>query len=232
MRPTVIVFDVNETLSDVSPMGQRFVEAGVPAYLAKLWFSNLLRDGFALAAAGSKGTFASIGAEALRSLLADTQLNRDLEQAVQHVMAGFSSLDLHPDVIPGIHALDAAGYRLATLTNGSTQVADRLFTNAGIRNHFEALLSVEDAPAWKPAKASYDYAATALGTTPEQMLLVTVHPWDIDGASRAGLATAWINRTGGPYPDYFEAPDYIVTALPELIPAIATNPDSGFPANT
>lgn len=36
-----------------------------------------------------------------------------------------------------------------------------------------------------------------------------------------GLDTAWINRTGGPYPDYFEAPNHIVTALPELIPAIA-----------
>lgn len=221
MRPTVIVFDVNETLSDMSPMGQRFVEAGAPAYLAKLWFSNLLRDGFALTAAGSKGTFASIGAEALRSLLADTQLNRDLEPAVQLVMAGLSSLGLHPDVIPGIQALDDAGYRLATLTNGSAQVAEKLFTDAGIKTHFEALLSVEDAPAWKPAKTSYDYAATALGTTPEQMLLVAVHPWDIDGASRAGLATAWINRTGGPYPDYFEAPDHIVTSLPELIPAIA-----------
>jgi len=31
----------------------------------------------------------------------------------------------------------------------------------------------------------------------EQMLLVTVHPWDIHGAARAGLSTAWINRAGG-----------------------------------
>ena len=31
-------------------------------------------------------------------------------------------------------------------------------------------------------------------------MLVAVHPWDIDGASRAGLVTAWLNRSGGPYP--------------------------------
>jgi hypothetical protein len=26
------------------------------------------------------------------------------------------------------------------------------------------------------------------------MLLVGVHPWDIDGAGRAGMSGAWINR--------------------------------------
>ena len=35
--------------------------------------------------------------------------------------------------------------------------------------------------------------------------LVAVYPWDLDGAARAGLASVWINRTGGPYPEYFEA---------------------------
>ena len=48
------------------------------------------------------------------------------------------------------------------------------------------------------------------------MLLVAVHPWDIDGAKRAGLRTAWINRGGQPYPGYFLAPDHSVTGLSEL----------------
>jgi 2-haloacid dehalogenase len=52
---SVIVFDVNETLSDMSPLGERFSEVGAPAELARLWFSTLLRDGFALAASGDNG---------------------------------------------------------------------------------------------------------------------------------------------------------------------------------
>jgi len=221
MKPSVIVFDVNETLSDMSPMGQRFVEVGAPAHLAKLWFATLLRDGFALTAAGDNGTFAGIGAEVLRGLFTGMELNRDIDPAVQHVIAGFSGLGLHRDVVAGVKALHAAGYRLVTLTNGSTQVAEKLLTDAEIRNNFDLLLSVEDAPVWKPGKASYDYAASVCGTTPEQMLLVAVHPWDIHGASRAGIATAWINRAGGQYPDYFQAPDHAVSALPDLVPALA-----------
>lgn len=221
MKPSMIVFDVNETLSDMSPMGQRFVEVGAPAYVAKLWFATLLRDGFALTAAGDNGSFADIGAEALRGLFAGIELNRDIDPAVQHVMGGLSSLGLHPDVTDGINALHDAGYRLATLTNGSTQVAEKLFTDAGIRDRFELLLSVEDASAWKPGWAAYEYAASACGTKPKEMLLVAVHPWDIHGASRAGLATAWLNRTGGTYPDYFQAPDHTVSTFAELVPALA-----------
>lgn len=51
-RPRLMVFDVNETLSDVSVMGRRFADVGAPSHLAATWFAGLLRDGFALTAAG------------------------------------------------------------------------------------------------------------------------------------------------------------------------------------
>ncbi len=46
--PSLIVFDVNETLSDLEPMAQRFTDIGLPAQLATTWFAQVLRDGFAL----------------------------------------------------------------------------------------------------------------------------------------------------------------------------------------
>jgi len=215
-QPSVIVFDVNETLSDMSPLGDRLAETGAPASLAKLWFATLLRDGFALTAAGDNRAFAEIGAEALRGLLAGADLNMETDAAVDHIMKGMAGLGLHPDVPDGVAALKADGYRLVTLTNGSASVGEKLFTAAGIRDSFERLLSVEDAPAWKPARAAYDHASTACGTDPEHLLLVAAHPWDIHGAARAGLATAWINRSGAAYPDYFATPDYTVASLREL----------------
>ncbi|MFP3459861.1 haloacid dehalogenase type II [Arthrobacter globiformis] len=220
-KPSVVVFDVNETLSDMSPLAERFAETGAPASLSKLWFAALLRDGFALTAAGDNVAFAEIGAEALRGLLAGSDLTTATDAAVEHIMQGMAGLGLHPDVPDGVTALKAAGYRLVTLTNGSASVAEKLFTAAGIRDSFDRLLSVEDASAWKPARGAYDYAATACGTDPEKMLLVAVHPWDIHGAARAGLGTAWINRSGAPYPAYFTEPDYSVASLPDLAGALA-----------
>jgi 2-haloacid dehalogenase len=215
-RPTVVVFDVNETLSDMSPMAERFADVGAERHLAKLWFATLLRDGFALTAAGSSEAFARLGEGVLRQVLADVDLDRGSDDAVAHVMAGFGSLALHPDVVDGVTALRASGLRLVTLSNGSTKVAEALFDAAGVRGEFEALLSVEDAGVWKPARGAYEHAARECGTDLAEMLLVAVHPWDIDGAQRAGMSAAWLNRAGSTYPDYFTDPTHAAASLTDL----------------
>jgi len=214
--PTVIVFDVNETLSDLAPMADRFADIGVERYLAAQWFAMLLRDGFALTAAGGSEKFAVLGEQTLHTLLTGRALDRDLAAAVGHVMDGFMALPVHPDVSAGVRSLRTAGYRLVTLSNGSTAVADKLFTRAGIGGEFDALLSVEDAGAWKPARRAYEYAAMRCDVELADLLLVAVHPWDIDGAARAGLSTAWVNRTGAPYPAFFTPPTHTVSALTDL----------------
>jgi 2-haloacid dehalogenase len=222
-RPTVLVFDVNETLSDMAPMADRFAEVGAPPHLAGVWFASLLRDGFALTAAGSTEAFARIGEEALRGLLATEDLSRELDEAVGHVMSGFMRLRLHPDVADAVRSLRDMGLRLVTLSNGSTRVAEALLTAGGVRDEFEALMSVEEVGVWKPGRAAYEHAARRCGTEVGALMLVAAHPWDIDGAARAGLSTAWVNRGGRPYPAYFTGPTVAVTALTELPARLAAD---------
>jgi 2-haloacid dehalogenase len=217
----VLVLDVNETLSDMSPLGGRLADVGAPAHLARTWFAATLRDGFALTAAGATAPFSRVAAEALRATLHGVDLDRDVEDAVEHVMAGFGALPVHPDVAAGVPRLAAAGVRLVTLSNGAASVAADLLERAGIRGHFEALLSVEDAGAWKPARAAYAYALERCDVPAADAMLVAVHPWDVDGADRAGLATAWVDRTGGPYPGYLAPPRLVVGSLTELAGLLA-----------
>jgi len=206
-RPSVIVFDVNETLSDMAPMAVRFADVGAPGLLATAWFAAVLRDGFALAAAGGKEAFSRLARGALEAALAGTSLNRPAAEAADHILAGFGDLSVHPDVPDGVRMLRESGMRLVTLSNGSAEVAGRLLAKAGIRGEFEHLLSVEEADAWKPAPAAYAYAAHACTVPIGQMLLVAVHPWDIHGAHQGGMRTGWITRQPAPYPGYFSAPD-------------------------
>jgi 2-haloacid dehalogenase len=220
-RPTVVVFDVNETLSDMSPIAQRFADLGLPPQLARTWFAGVLRDGFALAAAGSSAAFAEIADGGLRTMFAGQEPDRPLDEAVDHVMQGIPALQVHPDVPGGIRALAAAGLRLVTLSNGSAGVADTLLSSAGLRSLFERLLSVEEAGIWKPARRSYEHAAAQCQVELGEMLLVAVHPWDVDGAARAGLQTAWVDRGGAPYPAYFTPPTFTVSGIDDLARQLA-----------
>ncbi|MHA7207757.1 haloacid dehalogenase type II [Arthrobacter sp. MDT1-65] len=222
ITPAVIVFDVNETLSDLKGLGEAFQAAGLPPSLIHPWFAGLLRDGFALTAAGSNPEFADLATDSLHRLLTEALGPGDHRERVRSIMGVFVSLPLHADVGPGIAALSGIA-PLVTLSNGAAAVAESLTERGGVKDRFVRFLSVQDAPRWKPAREAYEYAATETGHDADQLLLVAVHPWDIHGAHTAGLRTAWINRTGGTYPAYFAAPDLEADDLEALAIRLASS---------
>ncbi|TAM71646.1 MAG: haloacid dehalogenase type II [Microbacteriaceae bacterium] len=213
---TTVVFDVNGTLSNISAIADAFEAVGAPATLAKTWFTGVLRDGFELVAVGESLPFAEIARTHLVAVLASVRPNSPVDQATSSILERMRNLSPHPDVVEGVHALTRDGLRLMTLSNGSTDIAEKLLSDADIRDEFTQLLSVEGAALWKPARSAYDVALSASGLTPEEVLLVAVHPWDIHGAHRAGMRTAWINRDDEPYPSYFTAPDLVARSITEL----------------
>ena len=213
--PQVVVFDVNETLSDMAPLDERFEQVGAPAHLRATWFASVLRDGFGLAAAGASQPFAQVAAGVLAPVLAQAGV-ADVDAAVAHVLGGMQELEVHTDVPEGVRALRRAGLTLVTLTNGATATSEALLTRAGVREEFDRLLSVEDAGVWKPAPGAYDHAVRETGRPAGDLMLVAVHPWDVDGARRAGLRTAWIDRGGSRYPAHLLAPELTATSVPDL----------------
>ncbi|SDQ89182.1 haloacid dehalogenase type II [Quadrisphaera sp. DSM 44207] len=218
-----VLFDVNETLSDTSALAGAFEGVGAPGHLAPTWFAAVLRDGFALTLAGASAPFADVARAVGRTVLAQAVAPERLDDAVQRVVAAVGELPLHPDVPGGLRALAGRGLRLATLTNGGAAVPRQLLAAAGLEGVVDRLLSVQDAPggAWKPAASAYRHALGQLGVEPADAVLVAVHPWDVDGAHRAGLRTVFVDRAGTGHPAVFAAPDAVVSGVDEL-PAVLT----------
>lgn len=220
MLPTV-VFDVNETLSDLSALAPAFETVGAPAGLATTWFAATLRDGFALTVQHDAAPFAEVARAVLVGLLSRQQrLDRSVEDAAALILDRFRDLAVHADVPDGLRALAATGAPLVTLSNGAVAVAERLLAAAGVRDLFTQLLSVEEVGAWKPHPDAYASGATRTGRRPKELVLVAVHPWDVDGAARAGWRTAYLDRTGTPWPSVFRRPDHHVRSLAELAPVL------------
>jgi 2-haloacid dehalogenase len=87
---------------------------------------------------------------------------------------------------------------------------------------FEALWDVRGPRCWKPAPDAYHYAVERTGVRPDQALLVAVHPWDSDGARRAGLDGAWLQRGSSAYPQTMTPPTHSAQDLRELADVLAT----------
>jgi 2-haloacid dehalogenase len=204
----VLLLDVNETLTDMTGLDARFAEvlpAGDdPALVRQVWFARLLRDGFAMTAAGLAPSFTELARVQVGQVLAERGAG-DPDAGADHVLGGLGALDLHPDVPDALRRLVVAGHRLVPFTNGSPDVAVGAFERGGVLELFETRLSVIDAGVWKPAAEAYTWAADRLGVPIDACTLVAIHPWDLMGAAVAGARSAWLRR-GTRWPTYLSVP--------------------------
>jgi 2-haloacid dehalogenase len=215
----VLVLDVNETLTDLEPLRDGFEAVGLPRHSLEAWFAATLRDGLALTAAGAYANFGELAAELLEAQLAAASIEPTAE-TVQKVLSGFTRLPLHPDVAPGLQKIRDAGIRIVSLTNGRAEMSENVFRDGGILSLLEHRLDVATPQRWKPHVDAYRYVAEVCAVPADRMMLAAVHPWDIDGARRAGLQTAYIDRRNTPYPKSFLAADLVAPDFEGLAEAL------------
>jgi 2-haloacid dehalogenase len=215
-RPTVIVFDVNETLLDLAPVHQQVAKAlGGRSDLTELWFRTLLHYSLVHNATDSYSSFGDIAVAALQ--LTAARHVRPLDAARARVaLATLQHLPPHRDVLVGLNRLRLAGYRLAALSNGSRAGLQAQLEYADLSRFFEAELSVEEVGKFKPDRRVYDWAAQRLEVEPSQVLLVAAHPWDLQGAHAAGWRTAFLERPGMAWYPLAAAPDFRASNLADL----------------
>ena len=214
----VLVFDVIETLLDLSPLRDPFARAfGQPPPLGE-WFARLLHGSLVATLTDTFEDFGTIGRRALDALAArrDQELSDEDREAI---LGTLSRLPPHPEVLGALSRLRSAGFPLATLTNSSGDVARRQLDHAGLAGLFDHILSVEQVRRYKPAPEPYLMAADRLGVKPSEMRMVAAHDWDVLGAMRAGCAAAFVARGGSSF-QFGEAPDIVgadLTAVAEVI---------------
>jgi 2-haloacid dehalogenase len=213
----VCVFDVNETLLDLAALDPLFVRAFGDASVRQLWFSQMLQSAFVSNITDAYVTFG----EAAGAALTMTEERRGMEVSEddrREILGGLRELPPHPEVPESLYRLRDAGFRLATLTNSTQEVAEAQIQNAGLEDRFEKVLSADTAKRLKPAPAPYRMAARALGVPDREVRLVAAHAWDVAGALRAGCAAAFVARQ--PFDPLVEEPDVVGADLSEVADSI------------
>lgn len=118
----------------------------------------------------------------------------------------------------------AGSYVLAALSNGGFALLTHLVKDAKLP--FDCILSAELSRAYKPDARVYRSAADLLDVSPEQVLMVAAHKWDLVGAAATGMRTAFVERPREKGPDGQAdraaevTADLSVTSFPALADAL------------
>jgi 2-haloacid dehalogenase len=218
-KPSVILFDVNETLMDMSPLKKKVNDMLASKRGFHIWFGMLLQYSLVDNCIGQYHDFSAI-ADATLEMTAKALQKEIEEDEKKEALALMKKLSAYADVEKGLKLLKEAGFRLATLTNSPMPTLTAQLQHAGLTTYFEATLSIDAVQKYKPAPESYQYAARALGVSTSEIIMVAAHGWDIAGAMQAGLQAAFIERKGQSLYPLASKPQFVCEDLVEFANAI------------
>ena len=140
------------------------------------------------------------------------------EDDVRFLVATIERLRCFPEVPEALGRLHTR-FKLVVLSNGDPDMLEEGKKYHGIP--FDAVISVAEANAFKPHRATYEMAARKMGVTMDQVLFVANHEFDCVGAKAAGMRTVFVDRRRRPFARWPHQPDLIVASMTELADLMA-----------
>jgi 2-haloacid dehalogenase len=213
----ILVFDVNETLLDITALEPLFARLFGDRSTLREWFAQLILYSQTMTLSGLYTPFDELGVGALRmvaSIHGVIVADRDIEELRERM----GSMPPHCDVAPALTRLRDADFRLVTLTNSASASSPTSLERAGLGDFFEHFFSVEAIRKFKPAAETYQYVAETMGVAISELCLVACHFWDTIGAQAAGCRGALIRRPNNAILPATEVPipDFVSSDLTDL----------------
>lgn len=196
VEPTVLIFDVNETLIDVEALNPLFERVFGDRRVLREWFGHVVTSSMTVTLSGLYEDFFSLG-RGLFSMVGEIHGVKVTPSDVDDLAHGMRTMPAHPDVEAGLRRLREADFRMVTLTNSPPVAGGQTpLERAGLAGYFERQFSVDTIRTYKPAALTYHMVARELDVPPPTCLMVAAHVWDTIGAQSAGLSAGLLTRTG------------------------------------
>ena len=211
----ILIFDVNETLLDLSPLEPHFQRVFGDENVIKNWFLTLLHSSLTVTLAEDYKDFGKLAGAAL-DVVAEIEKVSLKKEDREEILDTIKKLPPHKEVAESLERLRSNGFRLFTLTNSPPETLKAQTENSDLREYFEDVFSVDDTRKFKPAIETYQFVAKKLGIKTNEMRMIAAHDWDIAGAINAGCQTAYIAREGKVYNALYKKPDIAGKDLSEV----------------
>jgi len=113
----------------------------------------------------------------------------------EKLMDAYSTLPAFDDVEEGLAQGKKSGFRMFAFSNGSADAVETLLKNAGIRDYFAGVVSVDEIKSYKPNPGVYSHFLRRAGALGSHAWLVSSNPFDVIGAISFGMRAAWVKRS-------------------------------------
>ncbi|RCW38324.1 haloacid dehalogenase type II [Marinilabilia salmonicolor] len=226
---TTIAFDIYGTLIDPNEVNtsiEKFTGLKAGDFM-EVWRNKQLEYSFRRGLMKDYVPFPVCTLNALE--FADTYFETQLTDAdKKELMEVWKKLPAYNDVKSGLKALKNGGVNIYAFSNGRKEDIKHLLEKADILDLFDGTVSVETVRSFKPDPAVYEFLAGESGSGKSHTWLVSSNPFDVIGAIKSGLKTAWLKRNPSQVFDpWGVSPDVVTDNILGLQKLIAGKTNSG-----
>lgn len=212
---TILFFDVNETLLDLSSFKPEFRRIFKDETMTSKWFAQLTQNSWIATITQRYRDFGELAIDALELLAKKQGIDLAANEG-ELILEVMRNLKPHDDVLTALSMLKEENFRMVALTNSPYRMLNAQLNNAGLSDFFEQILSVDEVQRFKPHRIVYEMGAEKLGITTGQMRMIACHNWDTTGAMRAGCQAAFVARPNMALSKLDEQPDIVAEDLIEV----------------
>ncbi|MBI4336960.1 MAG: HAD family hydrolase [Chloroflexi bacterium] len=146
-------------------------------------------------------------------------LDGDAGEAARMAVEALGQRPLFPETLETLHQLRGR-VLLGVLSNADDAFLLPLLANHGLT--FDAVVSSEQARAYKPHPVAFHRVLGLLGVAPHEAMQVgDMLAEDVLGARTSGMEAAWVNRSGARRDPDLPTPDYEIASLTELLDIVS-----------
>jgi 2-haloacid dehalogenase len=203
-----VLFDLNGTLLDAGAMTAGW--PGSPRGAGLRALDDAVAQAMVDTIGGEVRPFPDYVRAALGHLAAVAGLPEELADQGATMARALPPFD---DAAGALRALRDGGQAPSVLTNSAADAAREALQAAELLDLVDEVVGADAVGAYKPDRRVYEAGLGALGAEAADTWLVAAHWWDVAGAKRAGLRTAWVGRDEGALLSTVPKPDVLAADL-------------------
>ena len=224
MTINTVVFDAYGTLFDTGSAARTAAGenlsarlAGCSEALSEDWRRKQLEYAWIRTLTGHHTDFWHVTQDALDWAMERHGFRRKKDAPVRdRLLDLYKRPDAYPEAAKALARLKEKGFATAILSNGSPEMLKSAVDRAGLGAHLDAVISVEEAGAYKPDPRAYALVSERFPVPRGEVLYVSANGWDTAAATSYGFRTLWVNRAGLPRDRLPAQPDLVQDDLSKV----------------
>ena len=193
MKTKAVVFDAYGTLFDVNSAAKKCKDKIGAKWetFANFWRTTQLEYTWLRSLMKRHKNFWDVTEDSLDKSMKVFGIDKNMKN---ELLSLYKILSPYPEVKEVLEDLKKKNFKIAILSNGTTDLLNELIESNKLNNLFDDIFSIEEVKIYKPDPRVYEIPIKKYKIKSDEITFLSANTWDVSGGGNFGYNSIWVNR--------------------------------------